>query len=199
MPTGYTAIIAEGATFEQFVWRAARGMGALITMRDDAMDAPIPERFEPSPYYAEQLAKAQARKLDLDGMSEADADIAAGLDFDSKLASHVRHVNDALGENAKYEAIRVRVQAWEPPTKGHASFKAFMLEQLHVSMRATSYMKPPTRLAGYEWFAAERRQCADDLKRYAEEHAKEVARTEERNSWIAALRESVPFTAWAKP
>jgi len=35
MPTGYTNCIKDGVTFEQFVWKCARAMGALVMMRDE--------------------------------------------------------------------------------------------------------------------------------------------------------------------
>lgn len=54
MPTGYTANVPDGITFEQFVWQCARGMGALVMMRDEPTGAPIPERFEPSDYNAKR-------------------------------------------------------------------------------------------------------------------------------------------------
>lgn len=59
MPTGYTANVHDGITFEQFVWQCARGMGALVTMRDEPTGAPIPERFEPSDYNAKRLQEAK--------------------------------------------------------------------------------------------------------------------------------------------
>ena len=56
MPTGYTAYVQEGATFEEFVWRCARNFGALVTMRDEPTDVPVPDAFTPSKYHLEQIA-----------------------------------------------------------------------------------------------------------------------------------------------
>ena len=47
MPTGYTAPIKDGISFNDFMWGCARAFGALIMMRDDPPGTPIPERFEP--------------------------------------------------------------------------------------------------------------------------------------------------------
>jgi hypothetical protein len=58
--TGYTATLTEkDQTFEQFVWACARNFGALITMRDDPMDAPVPELFELRSYYSERVEEAR--------------------------------------------------------------------------------------------------------------------------------------------
>ncbi len=51
MPTGYTDAVKDGITFDQFVLGCARGMGALVMMRDEPSGTPIPERFEPSRFF----------------------------------------------------------------------------------------------------------------------------------------------------
>ena len=62
MPTGYTLELYDGKdiTFEEFVLKCARAFGALINMRDEPRDAPIPERFEPSYYHLKELIKAKS-------------------------------------------------------------------------------------------------------------------------------------------
>lgn len=61
MPTGYTVEVTDGTVTElrPFIMKLARGMGALVTMRDHPMDAEIPEKFEPSDYHKVKLAEAQ--------------------------------------------------------------------------------------------------------------------------------------------
>lgn len=53
MPTGYTVGIADGkiTTFEQYAMTCARAFGALVMMRDDPFDAPIPEEIKVADYY----------------------------------------------------------------------------------------------------------------------------------------------------
>lgn len=50
----------ENFTFPEFAMRCARNFGALIMMRDEPLDAPIPEKFEPSGYYKKEYEKAKA-------------------------------------------------------------------------------------------------------------------------------------------
>jgi hypothetical protein len=58
MPTGYTAkLMEEGQSFPEFAMRCARNFGALIMMRDESLDVPIPEQFEPSDYYRKKLSE----------------------------------------------------------------------------------------------------------------------------------------------
>jgi len=78
MPTGYTAKLMEsGQTFQDFVMQCARAFGACVMMRDDPMDAPIPERFEPSDYNVKRLAEAKAELVKLQAMTN-DEKIAFG-------------------------------------------------------------------------------------------------------------------------
>lgn len=52
MPTGYTSPLYEGKeiSFEQFALRCARNFGALVMMREEPLDTPIPEKFNPCEY-----------------------------------------------------------------------------------------------------------------------------------------------------
>jgi hypothetical protein len=81
MTTGYTAAIANDITFNDFAMRCARAMGALVMMRDEPFDAPIPERFEPSDYHIKKIADASARLLELQAMSEIEAIASAQAAF----------------------------------------------------------------------------------------------------------------------
>ncbi|MBS3155164.1 hypothetical protein J4404_01555, partial [Candidatus Woesearchaeota archaeon] len=64
MPTGYTYIIGEkDITFKEFALRCARGFGALVEMRDDSLEARIPNKFYPCSYHKEQIGEAQ-KQLD---------------------------------------------------------------------------------------------------------------------------------------
>ena len=52
-------LVDKKLTFPQFAMRCARAFGALIEMRDDSMDAPIPDEFSPSDYHVKAKAKAE--------------------------------------------------------------------------------------------------------------------------------------------
>src|SRR5437870_4307935 len=123
MPSGYTATLYEGEqSFEDFVWGCARGMGALVLLRDSP-DAPIPERFEPGTYYATRVADAQLRLDALNGMTADDAERAARTAFESE--TEYRRAADRRDAEirARYEAMLRRVRAWEPPTPDHVGLR----------------------------------------------------------------------------
>lgn len=62
MPTAYTSFVAdnENFTFPEFAMLCAREFGALASMRDEPLDAPVPERFEPDDFYRKQYEAAKA-------------------------------------------------------------------------------------------------------------------------------------------
>ena len=130
MPTGYTAAIADDITFDDFVMRCARGMGALVMMRDEPADAPIPERFEPSDYHLKRIAEASASLIRLAGMTEAETEQAASDAHETAVAEQAEaiHRKDMLYE--KYNAMLAKVKAWKPPSDDHEGFKKFMVEQI---------------------------------------------------------------------
>lgn len=194
MPTGYTADIAKDITFEQYAWHCARAMGALIMMRDDPSDAPIPEKFEPSDYNAKRLAKTQERLNWLNGLSLAEANGEAIKAHAAALDSHRRYESDKDSLRKKYWAMLEKVKAWTPPTADHVGFKEFMVEQIRSSIKFdchNSYEREPQPETGIEWRAKEVEKALKDVKYHSEEHAKEVTRNTQRNQWIASLRTSL--------
>lgn len=196
MPTGYTADIAKGISFEKFVWTCARGMGALVMMRDDPFNAPVPERFQPSAYNVEALAKARAERERIVGMTNAEADLAAAGAYEEARQQYEKRIADKDALRVKYQAMLAKVRDWTPPSKDHEGFKDFMDEQLTQSIDfdcSTRYMEPPPKLmTGSEWRAERLKDLDRDIKYHHDENAKEVSRTEQRNAWVVALRASVP-------
>lgn len=196
MPTGYTAAIADDITFNDFVMSCARGMGALVMMRDEPMDAPIPERFEPSDYHTKKIAEAITIIDRLAGMTEDEAEQAASDTYEAAIAAQAAaiHCNDTLRE--KYNAMLAKVEAWQSPSADHDGFKKFMVEQLTSSIDFdcdNRYYRDQkhTRLTGAEWRAQEEAKARKDIAYHEAENAKEIERTEARNTWLRQLRESL--------
>lgn len=200
MPTGYTSAIDDkDISFEQFVWRCARGMGALVMMRDDYLGAKIPERFEASPYHQDALEKAQKERKRLLAMSDDQIENENRAEM-AKLAKESEEATARSKEAlARYDRMVAKVEAWAPPTKDHEGLKKFMLEQLSTGRpfdmggdyegRRGAFKTKPAAWRR-ERIAAIDEQIAYHSRAYVEE----VERTEERNDWLDALRGSVPPT-----
>lgn len=198
MPTGYTAKVQKGdETFGQFVWGCARAFGALVTMRDAPVDAPVPEAFEVSDFYYGSVSRAETRLAELRDMTDEEAETAA-----LEEANEAREYNDQAQaqraqERANYESMLAKVKAWEPPTKDHAGLRQFMIEQLVRSIEfdcgGDPYLKEEQPLSGAEWRAARLADTERDLDYARKSLREEEARVRSRNEWISALRESVPY------
>lgn len=194
MPTGYTADIAKGISFPEYAMGCARAFGALVTMRDDPADAPIPEAFEPESYYAKSLREAEARHAELIAMTPAQAEAAATADYEEKAAYRAKWLDEKRTLRMQYVAMLNQVRAWEPPTQDHVELKRFMIEQIATSIDHDcneSYCTPPTKQTGQEWHQEQQKEATRRLERAAGEHAKEVARAVSRTSWVAKLRASL--------
>lgn len=192
MPTGYTYKVKDGQSFEDFVWGGARGMGALIMMRDDPADAPIPERFEPSDWHTKQLAEARAELTRLEALTPAQAAMEAEAAHISAVDYWQKGEVERIQTRDAYEAMLQRVDAWQAPSS-HAGFKDFMRSQLTESMEFDTghQIEKPKAISGEEWMARRLENVRKDIAYHEKMHAEEVARTEERNRWLSGLRASI--------
>lgn len=199
MPTGYTAkLMEEGETFEQFAIRCARAFGALILMRDEPMDAPITEEFKPSDYYVKAGADARAELDRLEAMGGNER-IAFGEALRAQSAQRSREwLEKDRAANGRLTTMRTEVEAWEPPSPDHANYKAFMLEQIDMSLNDLGYIEKTIteaeQRAAVDYYAQAVKTAERNIGYYAAEHAKEVERTESRNQWIRQLRDSLRAT-----
>lgn len=198
MPTGYTADVATGkiTTLKDFALLCARGMGALIMMRDDPIDAPIPERFEPSDFYAKELEKAQAELAELRAMSPKEWQAAADAELASRHAAKAEHDARKVEQRARYDAMIAQVRSWDGAPEG---LKAFMLEQL-IGSRAFDcpegerWYESLEPMTGEQWRRTREEDLTRKTARYAEENQKEIDRTNGRNAWVAQLRAALSMT-----
>lgn len=196
MPTGYTANIANGITFEQFVMDCARAFGACITLRDEAAGGDkIPNEFKADPYHMEQRDLAHRRLYELEAMSDVECDIAARAEWEKEEESRKQQIKKQLELKAKYEAMLAQVDNWIPPTLDHNELKQFMRKQIVDSINfdiSLSYYQVPIRLkTGTEWRALKQQTYQQNIKYHTEQYAKEVATAAKRTAWITALRDSI--------
>ena len=195
MPTGYTAAIADGVTFEQFALNCARAFGALIDMRDEPSDAPIPERFEPSNYHEKKIAEINDELVRLKEMSQDEAKMVAHQEWRAAEQHRLERLEESRALRAKYEAMLAKVEAWMPPTDEHWRLHEFMIEQIMSSINFDCnedyYSKPTVKLSGVQWRKDRRLMLSKSLDYHHQQHADEVRRAEERTNWVSSLRKSL--------
>lgn len=195
MPTGYTCDIKDGISFKKFIMGCAHAFGALIEMRDDSIDTPIPE-FKVSDYHTKELTKAEKQLRLLKGMTKKQLGANSKADYEQEREYNQRSIIKADKLRVKYDEMLEHVRNWIPPTFGHRELKHFMFEQLKRSLDQdcdTKYWKKnmPTLLSGDDWYAKQMKEFEWSINYHTEEQQKEVERVTERNSWVNALRRSI--------
>jgi hypothetical protein len=196
MPTGYTADIAKGITFQQFAMNCARAFGALIMMRDEPSDAEIPAQFEPSTHYVDWANEARAKLATMQAMSIAEVERAAEDAYSEQLASWQRSRDEAVDLRNKYNAMLAQAVQWTPPTPEHEGLLDFMVKQIQESIKFDCYeMEPPSRREATSWHNEQIAHLKKNIVRYDAEQAQEVERTRGRNDWVSALRDSLKVSA----
>lgn len=195
--TGLTATALEKKmSFKEYAHLIARQFGALITMRDDPMDAQIPEEFKPDDYHLRAKQRAEERLAELRRMTiaEAKAELIAQRAEEHAEAEASRKKRSE--ENDYFERLLMRARDWQPPSPDHQNLKKMMVEQLEMSIdRDDSFWtgqlmnidaKTPEQYRQEQIDAA-----AGNIEYHTEGYEKEVETVAKRNLWLKRLRESL--------
>lgn len=198
MPTGYTCDLADKPiTLRDFILRCSRAMGACISMREEPLDKPPPERFETSQYHADRATAARAELASVMRMDDAARERAAGRAFDEAETQRVTAIAKREQTSDAYEAMLASVKKWVPPTDDHVGLRDFMIDQLRSSIEYDCNPRyhrtePCVRQTGAQWAAACIASLEAEIKRCDEAQAQEDERVAGRNAWLTALRASLP-------
>lgn len=203
MTTGYTAAVQDGSIteFPAFAMQCARAFGALVTLRDEPMDAPVPEEFTANTKYNdERIAEAQERLGMLGAAPLAAIRVRAAEALREAQEAHAKRQAERVAARTRYEAMLTKVRAWTPPTADHSGLRDFMVEQLETSIKfdcSGDYDKAPDP-ASYEpeaWRAAQIAEAKRSITYQGGQRAEEMVRAVNRTSWVKALRASLKEVA----
>lgn len=192
MPTGYTAAIKDGISFEEFAMRCARNFGECIMMRDEPSGTPIPEKFEPSPYH---VSKLKDLYIELKRLESTCGEVAEGnslTDFTAEMDRYNDLIEEKNSLREKYNDMLLRAKSWEPPSPNHNGMKAFMIDQIKQSIDFDLYEPDhPVKLTGDSWLQRRLEKTKKDIQYHTKKNIEEIARIKDRNKWIELLRESL--------
>lgn len=196
MPTGYTDSIKDGITFEEFVLTCARAFGATITMRDDPIDKPIPDKFDPSDYHVKELTRARKNLTKINKITVGEAEKLAIADYKKEINSIKKCIEEDRMLMAQYREMLNQVKMWTPPTSEHNKLKEFMDKQItgsieHDGMEDYYTRNPAILQTGKEWLKTQKEVAQRDIAYHTNENKKEIDRTESRTAWVKALRDSL--------
>jgi len=198
MPTGYTCDVGNGKIkeFEDFALLCARDFGALVSMREIPLDAPIPNEFKPSDYALKEIQKSEDKLKELKSMNKEQrvefvkSKIKNGMDYAKR---QIKKIDE---ENDRYDAMLEKVKKWKPPSSDHENMKKFMIEQLETSKDNTDYYRDEIKnwqaTTDYgEQFEEYIEDAKRDIEYYKKSHREEIERTNDRNKWVRQLRKSL--------
>lgn len=198
MPTGYTCFIEDGeiTTAKEFIMLCARAFGACISMRDEPLSKPIPEKFEADTHYQKWLdnAKRDLEKYRAMTMEEVHAQVEEEyqkrIKERKKAEERDKRIYDA------YLSVLDGVKRWNPPTPEHQGVKDFAIEQIKMCMDdmdgVRKYRSEPIRKpTDSEWIMSKIESCINNIRRYEESAAEERERNKSRNKWLKDLRDSL--------
>ena len=164
-------------------------------MRDKSMDAEIPEKFEPNYYHIECLANATQEHKRLQDMTDEER-VAFGAQAKEEAVINLqKNLARQIAENERLNEMTLQVNAWKPPTPDHNELKAFMLDQIKMSMHDLSYtrkyLKEAEEHSPMSYYVAAVSTAAWNVNYHAEEDRKEFKRAEYRTEWVKQLRMSL--------
>lgn len=207
MPTGYTAYIKNGkiTSGKEFLKLCTRAFGVAVDLKEESLDVPTPNHFEPHPYYEKAyknalVSREKAYNMTLEKVKE---DIISKYD-DNKIRAE-KILKNYKDEDEKYLKVREEVEKWVPPTPEHENLKKFCLEQIDRSLNTSLY----------EWYEEDINMELDtsddtvikyidilkdnankELKRTYENWQAELKRVEEKNLWMKQFLDSLEDTQW---
>lgn len=196
MPTGYTAPIYEGKemTFEQFMLRCARNFGALISMREEPLDVPIPDDFQPDDYHKNQIEKWQKKAAMFVRPKREDLESEYQAAYDKAKAEYDEKEVERKALRNRYADMIEKVKNWQPPTSDHENLKKFAISQLEDSMNHDCHYWEFTFLDKERWVESEMNRddfFAKNLAYHKEQYEKEVKACKARTEWVRQLKASL--------
>ncbi len=198
MASGYTSDLKDGkqVTFPEFAMRCARAFGALVDMRDDPLDAPIPDEFRPRNYHLDAIEATKKRLAEVEKWSNTRAEKEAKKAFDEEVRSITKSCEEDKRSGQAYTTMLKQAGKWVPPTKDHEGLKHFMIDQLVESIEFDCLYTPrmPQRLSGKQFRAQLIKSLRRDIAYHTKEYNAEVRRARKKSEWVRSLKHSLNGT-----
>ena len=196
MPTGYTSYIKDGeiTSGKEFLKLCTRAFGIAVDLKDESLDVPTPNHFEPAPYYEKAYKDSLASREKAYSMTLEKVREDIIFKYNDNKGRAAKILEEYKDEDKKYLKVREEVEKWIPPTPEHENLKKFCLEQIDMSLNTSLY----------EWceedINKELDTSDDTVMKYIDilkDNAdKEVKRTYE--NWQAELRRVEKKNLWMK-
>jgi len=197
MPAGYTYNIKDDISFEEFVLQCARAFGALVSMRDEKPNAPIPDEFIPSTYHPEIVAELREELEQLEKLTPKEAELAVEKEYNNQLKRQKEQIDGVKKLKMKYVKMLQYVTEWEPPTDDHKELKDFMMSQIYDSIKHDCNLKyleeKIEKISGEQWLKDQIDTLNESIAYHMEYYKKEVETCKKRTTWIQKLKKSLVY------
>lgn len=133
MPSGYTGLLVEKKlSFKQFALLCTRAFGVAISLRDDPIEKPLPEKLESDGYFLNRIKESTEELSNLLSMNEEESIKWAKEKIDSQVSYYEKSLNDPSKIEAEniYKKTLQEAKDWIPPTKDHEGLKTFLISQI---------------------------------------------------------------------
>lgn len=197
MKTGYTDAISKGDTSaKNFIMRCARGFGALAFMRDEPLDALIPETIPEETYYIECYERECKRLEELKAMTPEDIHREAQKEYEDNKLKWEKTVENDLAENAKYDEMIKKVEAWDCSINLDLQpLKDYALDQLRICKTdpewAKRHLEDIEPQSDEDWYRYEMESCLRDISHFRDKIEKDKKWNADCNKWLSDLRKSL--------
>lgn len=167
-------------------------------MRDEPMDAPLPDSFSEESYYSRSLKSELEEKEKYDSYSDEDW-VKQWAEYVKAQVSYARDgIKKRNEERAKYEKMLEKVRKYVPPTPEHVNFANFMesqiLESIQYDCNLEYYQESLKELENLTWeeYKNTMLECNKSSLEYARENLEKMKDSSKKvNDWILQLKESV--------
>lgn len=134
MPTGYTADLEDGKidSLREYALTCARGMGFLIHMRDESLNAEM-QRREVSDYYYRNLEEAEASLVSHLSLTDEQWASRQIHEVDKRNKANNEYYDREMAIYNRYRNMKDKVVGWHPPEE-LGGLKEFMLDQINLCM-----------------------------------------------------------------
>ena len=190
MPTGYTAaIIRDDIDFKTFATNCMRASGALVNMRDDPFDAPIPDEILPYPHHKDELEKAKRDLGWFISLTQSQLRHEYGSDMSEKRQRRADQLDKLNEDNRRLNTMLEKVKAFTPPTTEHTGWKTFMIEQITISIEKPYRHDPEPDFE--TWVEKKKKDLRWSISYHADEWIKEVELAKNRTSWLQQAKAAI--------
>lgn len=185
MPTTYTECVSNNdrdITFARFALRCSIAFGGNA----------IGDKVKLNSHRLKTIQDLSDRVAQFELMSEDEHQALYNEEYEAKLRKKIEADEARAKLYQKYLKMLDKVKAWVPPTENHIGLKAFMENQLFLSMEEDcakpEALKP--RLPLKDWIAVKKSDMLDALKAFEERHQVESQKNLKLNTWIDELNKS---------